>query len=88
MTHIFIPALRKRPFIEASGENKPQENFLPLQQPPTNCTAAASRPVLDNVQNVDSSEASYVTTKTRTKRVKLKMGGTSFRTVDKIWAAP
>ena len=79
-----IPAARKRPLVETSGEKNTIES-LAHPDSSINCNEA-TRP--DEVKTDENMEANYVSTKTRTKRVKLKMGGTSFRTVDKIWATP
>ena len=79
-----IPSARKRPLVETSGEKNTIES-LAHPDSSINCNEA-TRP--DDVKTDENMEANYVSTKTRTKRVKLKMGGTSFRTVDKIWATP
>ena len=79
-----IPAARKRPLVETSGEKNTIES-LAHPDSSINCNEA-TRP--DDVKTDENMEANYVSPKTRTKRVKLKMGGTSFRTVDKIWATP
>ena len=77
----------KRPLVETSGD----ENIVVNYQSPTQALTSCNEDIIPNHDQVEKDEnmdASYVSPKTRTKRVKLKMGGTSFRTVDKIWEAP
>lgn len=79
---------RKRPFNVSScvSELFPQQYSNPPPQSPTKHTA--SGPSYGNMVKMDEGEIKKTPTKTRTKRVKLKMGGASFRTVDKFWASP
>jgi len=85
----FVPitATVKRPLVETSGVENIVGNYQAPTQPLTSCNEEI---ILnhDQVEKDENMDANYVSPKTRTKRVKLKMGGTSFRTVDKIWEAP
>ena len=85
----FVPitATVKRPLVETSGVENIVGNYQAPAQPLTSCNEDI---ILnhDQVEKDENMDANYVSPKTRTKRVKLKMGGTSFRTVDKIWEAP
>jgi len=80
---------RKRSFNVSScvSELFPQQYSNPPSQSPTQRTVV-SGPSYGNMVKMDDGEIKNTTTKTRTKRVKLKMDGTSFRTVDKFWASP
>ena len=77
---------RKRSFKVSSCVSDFQEQYSnpPLQTKST----VASDPMTGNMVMIADKEMKQTSTKTRTKRVKLKMGGTSFRTVDKFWAPP
>ena len=80
---------RKRPFDVSScvSELFPQQYSNPLSQSPMKQTVV-SGPSYGNMAQMDDEEIKNPPIKTRTKRVKLKMGGTSFRTVDKFWSSP
>jgi hypothetical protein len=81
------PATRKRPFKDNFNESEPIEKCLrPLAQSPTRHTIVAESEVLHS--NIDLEGGEPAAKMTRAKKVKLKMGGTSFRTVDKFWASP
>lgn len=81
-----IPSVRKRPLVESSGE--PDAADYHVISDLTSSSEEVPCPSNDNVEINETVDSNHISTKTRTKRVKLKMGGTSFRTVDKIWAAP
>ena len=79
------PTSRKRPFKDTSCELLTQEcHFRPLSQSPTRPMLASDQVT---VTVVEGGKTKPISTLTRAKRVKLKMGGTSFRTVDKFWAS-
>ena len=81
-------ATRKRPFKDNFHESETTEEkcLRPLAQSPTRHTIVAMSEALHS--NVDLEDGEPEAKMTRAKRVKLKMGGTSFRTVDKFWASP
>ena len=81
------PATRKRPFKDPFNESDIQERyFRPLAQSPKNYNIGSDQPTF-NLNEKEEQETGDTSTMTRTKRVKLKMGGTSFRTVDKFWTS-
>jgi len=78
---------RKRPFKDPFNESDIQERyFRPLAQSPKNYNIGSDQPTF-NLNEKEEQETGDTSTMTRTKRVKLKMGGTSFRTVDKFWTS-
>ena len=83
----FISRLtRKRPLQDTSEDLETEEHISPLKEP-SKYSLVSEKIFCDTVEMEDSNAESSSTIN-RTKRVKLKMGGTSFRTVDKFWPSP
>jgi len=77
---------RKRPLQNTSEDLETEQHISPLKEP-SKYSLVSEKMFCDTVEMEDSNVESSSTIN-RTKRVKLKMGGTSFRTVDKFWPSP
>merc|ERR1719412_100413 len=83
----FISRLtRKRRLQDTSEVLETEEHLCPLKES-SKYSLVSEKVFCDTVEMEDSNVESSSTIN-RTKRVKLKMGGTSFRTVDKFWPSP